>query len=192
MAWLRWAGIYLCPVIRERCLGGCQPRPAEPCPDTTPPSPSTYRLQPACTMTALRRPVHCYLLSLAHHGASVTASIQQCGRALLALVSFLPITHSSIWTTCFRSEQVREIMKLQTTLLSHISPVYRKSEWWASALSHTSLNWNKKGFTQLFLSTLTPHRRQVISVSFMKSYTGRLQVCHNKSPGDLTEAWSGA
>lgn len=38
------------------------------------------------------------------------------------------------------------------TLLSHTSPVYRKSE--LCLLSdNTSLNWNKKGFTQLFLST---------------------------------------
>lgn len=79
----------------------------------------------------------------------------------------------------------------EDSLLSHTSPVYRKSE--LCLLSeNTSLNWNKKGFTQLFLSTSTPHRRQVISVSFMKSYTGKLQVWHNKTSGDLTEAWSAA
>lgn len=99
---------YICVPLSERDVWvGASPSPLSPVLIQPP-----YQLQPVCPMTALPRPGYCYLLSLARHAASVTASIQHRGRSLLALLSFVPITRSS--TTRFLFERVWEIMKLKT------------------------------------------------------------------------------
>lgn len=122
------SGIYLCPVIRKRCLGGCQPQPAEPCPDTTPLSASTCVLHDSSAEAWILLPSfpgtschkwHCFYSAV-------------CS---LSLVSFMPITallpHVSF--SSLGDDETEE------SLLSHTSPVYRKSELCLRS-ENTSLN----------------------------------------------------
>lgn len=141
---------YICVALSERDVWvGASPSPLNPVLIQPP-----YQLHSVCTTTAPRRPVPLPSLSGTSCGKCRSfSSTLWCGHNLTVLVSFVPITRSSILTARFPFEQLPEIMKLQRLCFPTYHLFTGNLSCECLVCEHTSLKLNKNGFTLLFLST---------------------------------------